>query len=166
MSQYGYCIKWRVLWRWLKFKHVRINTHFLINKLCFVGGHPLCTCRGWHQKKLCKSSPCPKWHKSNRNSTDPKRPSGHKRASLPTIQSLELVKIGNGRNPKMCSTCLIGWVLRVINCMIESILAGKLLSLKLSLSFQKEIHLKNNKFGKRGAFKNSLSFRFIRAFAF
>ena len=24
-----YCIKWRVLWRWLKFKHVRINTQFL-----------------------------------------------------------------------------------------------------------------------------------------
>ena len=23
-----FCIKWRVLWRWLKFKHVRINTKF------------------------------------------------------------------------------------------------------------------------------------------
>ena len=33
-----YCIKWRVLWRWLKFKHVRINTQFLINK--FWGGPP------------------------------------------------------------------------------------------------------------------------------
>ena len=25
-----YCIKWRVLWRWLKLKHVRINTQFLL----------------------------------------------------------------------------------------------------------------------------------------
>ena len=29
MSQQVYYIKWRVLWRWLKFKHVRINTQFL-----------------------------------------------------------------------------------------------------------------------------------------
>ena len=29
-------IKWRVLWRCLKFKHVRINTKFLVNKL-FLG---------------------------------------------------------------------------------------------------------------------------------
>ena len=35
MSQWVYFIKWRVLWGWLKFKHVRINTHFFINKLCF-----------------------------------------------------------------------------------------------------------------------------------
>ena len=26
------CIKWRVFWRWLKFKTVRINTQFFINK--------------------------------------------------------------------------------------------------------------------------------------
>ena len=37
-----YCIKWRVFWRWLKFKHVRINTQFFINK--FWGWAPLiCT---------------------------------------------------------------------------------------------------------------------------
>ena len=35
------CIaSWRVLWRWLKFKHVRINTQFFINKFWF-GGFPL-----------------------------------------------------------------------------------------------------------------------------
>ena len=28
-------IKWRVLWGWLKFKHVRITTQFLINKFHF-----------------------------------------------------------------------------------------------------------------------------------
>ena len=28
-SQRTYCIKWRVLGKWLKFKHVRINTNFL-----------------------------------------------------------------------------------------------------------------------------------------
>ena len=32
-----YCIKWRVFWRWLKFKCVRINTQFLISKFCFFG---------------------------------------------------------------------------------------------------------------------------------
>ena len=31
-SWYVHCIKWRVLWRWLKFKHVRISTQFFINK--------------------------------------------------------------------------------------------------------------------------------------
>ena len=34
------CIRWRVLWRWVKFKHVRINTQFLINKFQFWG-YPL-----------------------------------------------------------------------------------------------------------------------------
>ena len=28
MSRWVYSIKWRVLWRWLKFKHVRINIQF------------------------------------------------------------------------------------------------------------------------------------------
>ena len=32
-----YCVKWRVLWRWLKFKHVKINTQFFINKFLFGG---------------------------------------------------------------------------------------------------------------------------------
>ena len=35
------CIKQRVLWRWLKFKHVRINTQFFINKFQFLGGPSL-----------------------------------------------------------------------------------------------------------------------------
>ena len=31
-------IKWRVLWRWLKFKYVRIDTQFFINNFqCFLG---------------------------------------------------------------------------------------------------------------------------------
>ena len=34
------CIKWRVLSRWLKFKHARMNTWFFINKFHF-GGSPL-----------------------------------------------------------------------------------------------------------------------------
>ena len=29
--------KWSVLWRWLKFKHVRINTWVLVNKFSFWG---------------------------------------------------------------------------------------------------------------------------------
>ena len=32
-----YCIKWRVLWRWLKLKYERINAQFFINKVCFGG---------------------------------------------------------------------------------------------------------------------------------
>ena len=40
MSQSMYCMKWRVLWRWLNFKHGRINTQFFINKFLFFG-HPL-----------------------------------------------------------------------------------------------------------------------------
>ena len=35
-----YYIKWRVLWRWLKFKHIRINTQFFTNKFQFFGGPP------------------------------------------------------------------------------------------------------------------------------
>ena len=31
-SQYVYFIKWKVLWSWLKIKHVRINTQFFINE--------------------------------------------------------------------------------------------------------------------------------------
>ena len=31
-SRKVYCIKSRLLWRWLKFKHVRINTQFFISK--------------------------------------------------------------------------------------------------------------------------------------
>ena len=31
------CIKWRILSRWLKFKHVRINIQFFINKFQFWG---------------------------------------------------------------------------------------------------------------------------------
>ena len=34
------CIKWRVLWRWVKLKHVRINTQFFINKFWDFGGPP------------------------------------------------------------------------------------------------------------------------------
>ena len=30
-SWWVYCIKWRVLWRWLEFKYVRINTQLFIN---------------------------------------------------------------------------------------------------------------------------------------
>ena len=41
MSWQVYCIKWRVLWRWLKFKHVRISTQFLINKFWVLGGYPI-----------------------------------------------------------------------------------------------------------------------------
>ena len=37
MSQKVYDIKWRVLWRWLKFMHVGINIHFLINKFHLWG---------------------------------------------------------------------------------------------------------------------------------
>ena len=35
MSRWVYCIKWRALWRWLKYKYVRINTHFFINAFRF-----------------------------------------------------------------------------------------------------------------------------------
>ena len=35
-----YCIKWRVLWRWVKLKHVRIQTKFLINSGVFLGAPP------------------------------------------------------------------------------------------------------------------------------
>ena len=45
-SQYMYCIKWKVLWKWLKFKYVRI-IHFFFTihcfcfvLFCFVGGPP------------------------------------------------------------------------------------------------------------------------------
>ena len=34
------CIKWRVLWRWVKFKDVRINTQVFINKFWFYLGPP------------------------------------------------------------------------------------------------------------------------------
>ena len=35
------CIKCRVLWRWLTFKHVRTNTQFFINKFGgYLGGDP------------------------------------------------------------------------------------------------------------------------------
>ena len=47
MSLKVYCIKWRVLWRWLKFKHVKINTQYFINKFCFLS---LLLCFGF-----CKS---------------------------------------------------------------------------------------------------------------
>ena len=40
MSQYVYCIQWRVLWRWLTFKHVKINIQFFINKFHFWRGPP------------------------------------------------------------------------------------------------------------------------------
>ena len=50
----------RVLWRWLKFKHIRINTQLFINKFCFLGGPPFYV--------KCNSSPvnsetlsCKKW---------------------------------------------------------------------------------------------------------
>ena len=51
MSQRVYWIKWRVLWSWLKFKHLRINTQFFINKFWVVWGFPLIcstenTCEG------------------------------------------------------------------------------------------------------------------------
>ena len=32
-----YCIQWRIIWKCQKFKHVRINTRFFINKFCFLG---------------------------------------------------------------------------------------------------------------------------------
>ena len=35
-----YCIKWRIHWRWLKFKHVRINTQCFINKFRVFWGAP------------------------------------------------------------------------------------------------------------------------------
>ena len=37
ISRLVYCIKWRVLWRWLKFKHVQINTQLFMNKFQFWG---------------------------------------------------------------------------------------------------------------------------------
>ena len=37
------CIASNVIWRWLKFKHVRITTQFFINKFHF-GGSPSCVC--------------------------------------------------------------------------------------------------------------------------
>ena len=41
MSQLVYCIKWRELWRRLKFKRVRKNTQFYINKFqVFLFGPP------------------------------------------------------------------------------------------------------------------------------
>ena len=36
-SRWVYCIEWRVLWRWLEFNRVRINTQFLVNKVRFLG---------------------------------------------------------------------------------------------------------------------------------
>ena len=40
-SQSVYFIKWRVLWKWLKFKHVKINTQCFINKFWVFWGSPL-----------------------------------------------------------------------------------------------------------------------------
>ena len=34
------CNKWRALWRWLKFKHVRMNTQCFINKFQVFGASP------------------------------------------------------------------------------------------------------------------------------
>ena len=39
-SRWVCCIKWRVLWRWRKFKRVRINAQFFINKLWVFWGPP------------------------------------------------------------------------------------------------------------------------------
>ena len=35
-----YCIKWGILWRWLKVKHLRINTQSFINKFWFLWTPP------------------------------------------------------------------------------------------------------------------------------
>ena len=50
----GKNVKWRVLGRWPKFKHVRINTQFFINKFCF-GGSPLYIC---YILYVCTCMPC------------------------------------------------------------------------------------------------------------
>ena len=47
-----YCIKWRVLWRWLKFKHVSVTTQFFMNKFWGFLGPP-----SYYPKYLCRS-PC------------------------------------------------------------------------------------------------------------
>ena len=55
MSQQVYWIRWRGLWRWLKFKHVRTNTQFFIKKfhVGFLGGPP----RRWRQRQAGYSLP-------------------------------------------------------------------------------------------------------------
>ena len=56
-SQWVYCIKRRVPWGWLKFKHVRtiftcftIFTQFLIKSSVFFLGPPFCVCPHTHTK--------------------------------------------------------------------------------------------------------------------
>ena len=35
-----YCMKWRVLWKWLKFKHLWINKQIFVNKFWVIWGPP------------------------------------------------------------------------------------------------------------------------------
>ena len=67
-----YCIKWRVLWKWLKFKHVRIHNFFKINSGFF--GSPLeYTHIHTHKQSLRELSDSNKrftfipWHPSKRD---------------------------------------------------------------------------------------------------